>query len=217
MSSRKNIYLYKLTSDDGAAPCVRDDLLSLAICKPMIRRKVKEGDVIFGFAANSLHRERDNRLVYVAVITKKLNGQQYYGDRRFRGRADCIYTSRGGQFQRGRGALYHHGPGDITHDLGESPWHERAYVLLSNDFRYFGREGNTQYKEQYPLIKNSVEHLGQGHRVHHQPDLRAELCAFKALVWDSTRQDQVGMQTSPPPKPRIRQPLPIMRVVTKKL
>jgi len=31
------IYFYKLTCDDGGAPCVQDGLLSLAICKPMIR------------------------------------------------------------------------------------------------------------------------------------------------------------------------------------
>jgi hypothetical protein len=31
------IYIYKLTSDDGGAPCVRDGILSLAICKPWIR------------------------------------------------------------------------------------------------------------------------------------------------------------------------------------
>ena len=51
-----NIYFYKLTADNGGAPCVRYGLLSLAICKPMIRKTAKEGDLVFGFAANSLHR-----------------------------------------------------------------------------------------------------------------------------------------------------------------
>lgn len=36
----------------------------------MIRKTAEEGDLIFGFAANSLHR--DNRLLYVARVTKKL-------------------------------------------------------------------------------------------------------------------------------------------------
>jgi hypothetical protein len=48
------IYFYKLTEDNGGAPCVTSDLLSLAICKPMIRKTAKEGDLIFGFGANSL-------------------------------------------------------------------------------------------------------------------------------------------------------------------
>jgi Nucleotide modification associated domain 2 len=48
------MYYYKLTNDDGGAPCVQGDLLSLAICKPMIRSTARPGDLIFGFAANSL-------------------------------------------------------------------------------------------------------------------------------------------------------------------
>jgi len=37
------IYFYKLTTDDGGAPCVQDGLLSLAICKPMIRGTAEVG------------------------------------------------------------------------------------------------------------------------------------------------------------------------------
>jgi Nucleotide modification associated domain 2 len=47
-----DIYFYKLTADNGGAPCVRHGLLSLAICKPMIRKTAEEGDLTFGFAAN---------------------------------------------------------------------------------------------------------------------------------------------------------------------
>jgi hypothetical protein len=32
----ERIYFYKLTADNGGAPCVEDGLLSLAICKPAI-------------------------------------------------------------------------------------------------------------------------------------------------------------------------------------
>jgi len=46
------IYFYKLTVDDGGAPCAERGLLSLAICKPMIRRTAQKGDLIFGFAGN---------------------------------------------------------------------------------------------------------------------------------------------------------------------
>ena len=73
-----NIYFYKLTSDDGGAPCVTGDLLSLAICKPMIRSTAEMGDLIFGFVADSLHK--DNRLIYVACVTRKLCEGKYYKD-----------------------------------------------------------------------------------------------------------------------------------------
>ena len=36
-------YLYKMTVDDGGAPCVQDRMLTLAICKPTIRRVAPEG------------------------------------------------------------------------------------------------------------------------------------------------------------------------------
>jgi Nucleotide modification associated domain 2 len=74
------IYFYKLTTDNGGAPCVQNDLLSLAICKPMMRKTATEegGDLIFGFAANSLHR--NNPLIYVARVTKKLCTGEYFKD-----------------------------------------------------------------------------------------------------------------------------------------
>ena len=92
-----HIYFYKLTVDDGGAPCVQDGLLSLAICKPMIRAGAELGDLIFGFAANSLHH--DNRLIYIARVTGKVAKGDYYTDPRFARRADCIYARRGDEFR----------------------------------------------------------------------------------------------------------------------
>ena len=48
------IYLYKLTNDDGGAPCVHDGLLTLAICKPMIRTAARIGDLIGATLADSV-------------------------------------------------------------------------------------------------------------------------------------------------------------------
>src|SRR3989442_15824121 len=69
-------YFYKLTVDDGGGPCVEDGLLSLAICKPTIRSAAQVGDVIFGFAATSLHRA--NRMICINSITNKLHNVRYY-------------------------------------------------------------------------------------------------------------------------------------------
>ncbi|MFM8479413.1 MAG: hypothetical protein ACKOEO_26795 [Planctomycetaceae bacterium] len=48
MSDQK-VYVYKIVVDNGGAPCVHDRLLSLAICKPAIRRTAQAGDLIFAF------------------------------------------------------------------------------------------------------------------------------------------------------------------------
>ena len=66
----------------------------------MIRSGAEEEDLIFGFAANSL--SRDNRLIYVARVTKTLPDGRYYKDPRYAKRGDCIYTFRAGRFVRRR-------------------------------------------------------------------------------------------------------------------
>jgi hypothetical protein len=71
------IYYYKLTADNGGAPCIDGNWLSLAICKPRIRSTAEKGSLVFGFAANSLHT--DNRLIYIACVTEeKLREGAYY-------------------------------------------------------------------------------------------------------------------------------------------
>ena len=141
-ASVARLYFYKLTTDDGGAPCVQDGLLSLAICKPMIRSTAAVGDLIFGFAANSLHR--DNCLLYIARITDKAQHRTYSVNKRFRSRGDCIYERRKSRFVWRTGALYH-GPEHLVHDLGTHPDYPRADVLLSTDFRYFGANGTERF------------------------------------------------------------------------
>lgn len=189
------IYFYKLTTDNGGAPCVQDGLLSLGICKPRIRSTAEPGDLIFGFAATSLHP--DNRLLYIACVTKKISDGRYYTTKKYARRGDCIYARRGDRFVWCKGAL-HHGPKHLVHDLGPYPNYEMANVLLSEDFRYFGRNGSADYKSRYPQIKQAVERLGRGHRTRHNPRLRRELLALKREVWKSTRKKVLGAPTSKP-------------------
>jgi hypothetical protein len=40
------LFFYKLVGDTNGAPCVDNGLLTLAICKPMIRSVAKRGDWI---------------------------------------------------------------------------------------------------------------------------------------------------------------------------
>jgi len=194
-----SIYFYKLIADNGGAPCVLRGLLSLAICKPMIRRTAKEGDLIFGFAAKSLNPV--NPLIYMARITGKLCDGLYYKSGRYSKRGDCIYGFANGRFKWRSGAK-HHGPNDLVHDLGKHPYYPRANVLLSTDFRYFGKVGTDEYKSKFPLVGNAVERLGRGQRVHHNPALRDELLAMEDWVWRSTSKKKIGEPTSTP-SPRI--------------
>lgn len=174
------IYYYKLTADNGGAPCIKDGLLSLAICKPMIRSSAEPGDLVFGFAANSL--APDNRLIYIASVTAKERNGEYFRSQRYAHRGDCVYTWAAGQFNWRQGALYH-GPDHLIHDLGIPPEYDRAIVLLSDSFRYFGKFGTSDYKRDFPLVREAVENLGQGHRVKHVDQLRGELLDLRDQVW----------------------------------
>src|ERR1700690_264081 len=92
------VYIYKLTVDDGGAPCIQGGTLSfaickpaldcgwppclqggtvsLAICKPAIRATARPDNIILGFAANSLYV--NNCLVYAENGTRHLDARGYF-------------------------------------------------------------------------------------------------------------------------------------------
>lgn len=190
----QKIYIYKLTVDAGAAPCVYRGVLSLAICKPTIRKVATKGDLIFGFTANSL--DKRNRLIYVARITEKLSNGDYYRKRKYAFRDDCIYWYQRARFLRRKNAKYHNRPHDLVHDLGRHPDYDRSNVLLSSDFRYFGDAGTDQYREYFPLVRRAVEHLGQGHLVNLSGCLTDELLQLKRRFWRKTSKKILGRPTN---------------------
>ena len=164
-------YIYKVTHDHGAAPCVDGGgLLTLAICKPMIRRTAGVGEVIFGFAANSL--SPDNRLIYIARVTSVEEDGDYYDKATYKDRDDRIYI-RGddGRFRLRSDARYHQDGTNLATDLGSFPEYERARVRISDDFRYFesAPDSETVDLSPCPHLQSLLRSLGQGHRVTHPP------------------------------------------------
>jgi len=65
--SQQSLYVYKVVADTGGAPCVWERVLSLALCKPKIRRAAREGDMVFGFGG----KDYGERLIYIAEVTGK--------------------------------------------------------------------------------------------------------------------------------------------------
>ena len=130
-----DIYVYKMVADNGGAPCVFGSLLSLAICKPRIRKGAGKGSLVFGFGGKEYHE----RLLYIARVTDKLEGQDYYRLGDYARRPDCIYRSEEGSAIRKTSAKYHTKSDERKRDVGLH--FENAYVLLSDDFRYLGRKG----------------------------------------------------------------------------
>lgn len=184
-----DIYVYKVVVDSGGAPCVWKNLLSLAICKPKIRRSAAKGSLVFGFGG----KDYEERLIYIARVTAKLEGPAYYRQRKYAKRPDCVYRVENGRAVRKTSAQHHFDSDHRKKDVGLR--FERAYVLLSKDFRYLGRKGTEDYKKRYPKIARLIDDLTQGHRRHHSATLRKELMALKAEMWRKYRRMKVGSPT----------------------
>lgn len=188
--SEPDIYVYKMTADNGGAPCVIGKLLSLAICKPKIRESAGKGSLIFGFGGKKYHE----RLIYIARVTGKLEGQAYYQKREYARRPDCIYRVEKGRAVRKTSARYHVNSDERKKDVGLH--FENAFVLLSNDFRYLGKKGTDDYKQQYSKLRKLIENLRRGHRRYYSDDLRTELSKLKTNIWkDYPRIKKVGIPT----------------------
>lgn len=172
-----------MTADSGGAPCVEDGLLTLAICKPAIRSSAMAGDWLFGVGGGSL----DNRLIYIAKVTKKLFNGDYYKPP-YVGRRDSIYRwDKTGtilairQHPRPR---YHTDGSQTERDVGNPPNYSKANVLISKgEFRYLGRSGKPLDQSRYPELSDVLSSLRRGHRVNHAPSVARELVRLKDETW----------------------------------
>jgi hypothetical protein len=183
-----NIYLYKLVCDNGGAPCVHRGVLSLAICKPGIRKVAKEGDWIIGFGGKSVP-ELKGRLIYVARLTSVEVDGAYYKDPRYRGRPDRVYRVTDSGYQHiGSGF---HDRSDLPHDMGSPPKFERARVLLSDTFAYFGRNEETSIGD----VKDIYDELPRNFTRNHMEQTRERLECFIVSVFEQFGPGEHGEPT----------------------
>lgn len=143
---------YKLTHDTGFAPNPFHGNLTLATCKPTIRRCRRKGDWVMGFVSVELARNAErngvilkpNALVYLMQITEDpIPLEDYFEDGRFAAKKPNLRSSRP-DVRCGDNIYYRlngytgqlendqHGLGDVEHDRsGEN-------ALVSKRFYYFG-------------------------------------------------------------------------------
>lgn len=182
------LFIYKLTADNGGAPCTTNDLLTLPICKPAIRSAAQPGDWVFGFGDND---ELENRLIYIAEMTGKLTRSTYYLADIFDSRKDCIYRrDETGHLVRRRGAAFHT-EDDKHRDVGDFPGYRRANVILSTNFRYFGRLPSPKVAES---LREFVRGTGQGHRSNLSsfPTVVEGLNDLRESVWKKFDRMRIG-------------------------
>lgn len=160
-------------------------------CKSRINwsRQPSSGWIV-GLGGNDL----GDGIIYIARVTGTA-GSEYYRDRAFVRRPDCIYHFRGGELIRKKAAAYHEDPGNRARDIGPAPEYRNARVLLSSDFRYFGKP-----KEPIPDDSQAfVDSTGRGHRVNHDPARRDALNTLIGNLWRKySGRKKIGEQHSKP-------------------
>ena len=82
------IWRYVLANDNGMAPCPQGGVLSLACCKPQIRRAAQPGDWVIGFLPKNKGRDQ-GKVAWAGRVAEvlPLGGYQV----RFPARFDAIY------------------------------------------------------------------------------------------------------------------------------
>ena len=86
MDAKEILYGYKMTHDSGFAPNPYHGVLTLATCKPLIRKCAKEGYWISGWTSNNVQgkerpyhfKDEEQKLIYLAKISKVLSFKEYW-------------------------------------------------------------------------------------------------------------------------------------------
>lgn len=160
---------YVVTHDYGFAPNPFCGFLTLATCKPVIRRTAVVGDWLVGTAsARSGHQ---NKVIYVAKIDKTPSIAEYGADPAYSSKRPS--HSRGEESRHGDNIYYqdnasewhqrkniHHGSEHTRHDLSG------GNVLIANKFWYFGSNPQSLPKDLLHIVKK-----GPGHKCERSPDI----------------------------------------------
>ena len=166
---------YRVKNDRGFAPNPYFDVLTLAACKPAIRRSshVKIGDWIVGWTAASSEKFAtpvgEEKLVYLACISKIIPIAQYWND----------YPQKRPDISKGKSSPEYYGDNiyipDNTNPLGfsraNSVFHRDEKnmkkdlsgrnVLICNKFYYFGAEKALIVPDE---IRKDFNHVFRGHK-----------------------------------------------------
>jgi len=171
------LFTYKLTHDTGFAPCPFGGLLTLATCKPGIRKTKKVGDWIAGFTSKRLNNDSQGseKLIYLMEIIDKIPFEKYWFDKRFQKKKvvldseDCLEKIGDNIYKPLK-----ENPKTIDDFLQvENPYHgdeqklrdlKGRYVLISKNFYYFGRSPITLNSKVRP--KTPKGQSGQGVRTY---------------------------------------------------
>ncbi|MFZ5737497.1 MAG: hypothetical protein ACOY6K_11505 [Pseudomonadota bacterium] len=176
-----SVWRYVIVNDDGSAPNYGRPRLTLAICKPRIRKNAEVDDIILAFESKILAEKnrtihRPNRIVWAGLVGERISFAEYWVDKRFWRKKpdqsrcpDNIYRPCGREYRQVSNSV--HGLCDASRDLSGQ------YVLIMKEAWRF-REQNCELPVGLAEF-NIVSRTRQGHR-RSAPDAKV---AARLLTW----------------------------------
>lgn len=176
------IYRYILSHDAGMAPCPDDGMITLATCKPVIRRVARPGDWVMGFRPGSMVR---GLVLWAGRVECSMSHGDY--QRAYPKRSDALYRmGADGEYERLR-PDYHPTQSEMERDT-------RAPVLLFDRRTSHYLHG---VPEPLPDVLAHLAAAGRGHRVSEaEPDLVERLEAWLAGIGPTVRSYRSGQKTN---------------------
>lgn len=142
------VHTYVIATDAGSAPNYDPPAVTLAVCKPRIRKKAKVGDLVLAFAGSKVNPTSGHSVVWAGIVSEVLTFTDYWNDRRFASKKpdrtdvpDNFYRPTGnGDFAWQPNSV--HGPEALDRDTGglnvlvfDRAWRFGAFApLLPEDF-----------------------------------------------------------------------------------
>lgn len=80
------VHTYVIATDAGSAPNYDRPFVTLAVCKPRIRKKAEIGDLVLAFAGRRVNSKEPHCVVWAGVVSEKMSFADYWNDRRFAGK-----------------------------------------------------------------------------------------------------------------------------------
>lgn len=77
------IWTYVITHDHGSAPNYEGRYTTLAICKPLIRRSAKRGDLIIAFSGARTKTKNPHSVCWAGIVSEAMPIATYWNDPRF--------------------------------------------------------------------------------------------------------------------------------------
>jgi len=161
----KQAYLYVQINDHGSAPNPYGNMLSLALCKPPIRKNAQPGDIVIGITGSDLAKKRGYGITWIGEVDQAISFNQYHDSfperiprenttNWFTG--DNIYTKTENRFNQIPNPS--HDERSIQHDT------KVDRVLIFKKFTYFGNKPLPINNSDNPMLDEIFGKGRIGHR-----------------------------------------------------